>query len=88
MRCRTSGKNVNGSFQKWKRSCILSRMWERKSTSLARVFFKVVIRRMHDLKGRAVNRWKMVVDLLNVDKEAMMAKLRNSSDPNATEKEL
>lgn len=63
-------------------------MWERKSTSLARVFFKVVLRRMHDLKCRSMNRWRMVVDLLNVDKEAMMAKLRNSTDPHATEKEL
>lgn len=88
MRCRTSVKNVLSSFKKWMRACILGRMWERKSTSLARVFFKVALRRMHDLKGRAVTRWKMVVDLLNVDKEAMMTKLRNSSDPHATEKEL
>lgn len=64
------------------------RMNDRKRTALASVFFKVAKRRLYDLKGKFFSKWNLVAELCKVDKDSLVNKLRNSSDPNATEREL
>lgn len=65
-----------------------SRMLGRKRVSLAKVYFKVACRRMHDAKEKAFCKWSLVSELAKVDKDRMMSNLRNSGDKKSSEREL